>query len=308
MLKWMNFHIENNIIKCDVRQKNKDKQIYGLAAALFNIDYIIENYPPPYTLYLSGGVDSQAMLYAWVKSGHPFQTFSAVYNFKSNWYDLQTCATFAQQLGVNINYVDFDLINFLETEHHLYASKYQTGSPQFTTFIKLASLTTEGTVIFSGECPGRKQFLNPQSPPIVMPGDNQLGLYFYGKLDNKPIIPWFFIETEMITYSWNYSGPTYAKDAKRLSEAELEQYKDKKTGYNTKVSIYQQNGYPVIPQEKKLNGFEKIKEWYDDNSPRLPIPTDKFAKGINGSKRIFDLLYRNKYEDKMPIYSYMVDW
>lgn len=308
MIDWTDFKIEDNVIKCDLRHKNKTNQLYGIEASLYNIDYIIQNYPPPYTLYLSGGVDSQAMLYAWVKSGKPFQTFSALYNFESNWYDLQTCKDFAKSLGVTLNYYNFDLINFLETEHDLYANKYKTGSPQFTTFIKLASLTTEGTVIFSGECPGRKEFLNPQLPPIVVPGNNQLCLYHYGKIENKPIVPWFFIETEMVAYSWKYSGPSHGIHFKKLSEEEQVPHQGKKTGYDTKVKIYHDNGYPVIPQEKKLNGFEKIKEMYDTAPPRQPSSMDKFAMGLNGSKRIFDLLYRNKYEDKMPIYSFMIQW
>lgn len=309
MISWTNFNASNNFLNFDLKRKGKEPQLYGIEAALYNIDYITKNYPEPYTLYLSGGSDSQAMLYAWVKSGKPFRTFSGVYNFRSNWYDLETCSNFAKQLGIDITYHDFDLINFLETEHHNYAIKYKTGSPQFTAFIKMASMTKDGTVIFSGECTPPKHYVNPKSPPMAIPSLNELGLYYYGIIENKPIVPWFFIETETMAYSWKYeNAPTYIPSYSSQDIEIIQENKRMKKGYNAKISIYHQNGYPVIPQNDKMNGFEQIKIYYDTNSPRKPNMQDKMHIGFEGSKRNFDLLYRNKYESKISHYIYNLTW
>jgi hypothetical protein len=302
MISWTNFSIVNKILNFDFRRKHKEPHLTGLDAALYNIDYITTYYPAPYTLYLSGGVDSQAMLYAWAKSGIPFNTFSGVYNFESNLYDLESGSIFAKMLGIKISYYNFDLINFLETEHRDFALKYKTGSPQFTTFIKMASLTTEGTVIFSGECAPPRYFKNPKSPPVVVPGANDMGLYYYGIIENKPIIPWFFIETETIAYSWEFTLSHSNKEDDTVEK------NYKVNDYKEKVKIYHQNGYPVVPQDKKQNGFEKIKEYYDNNSPTQPTIKDKFAAGYYHSNRNFDLLYRNKYEDKIKSYKYNIIW
>ncbi len=309
MIDWTNFNLTDKTLNFVFRPKKIQPHLTGLDAALYNIEYIKKNYPAPYTLYLSGGSDSQAMLYAWVKSDTPFKTFSGIYNFESNWYDLETGKLFAESLNVKIDYHNFDLIDFLETEHNDFALKYKTGSPQFTAFIKMASLTTEGTVIFSGECKPPKNFVNPNSPPIVIPSLNDMGLYYYGLIEHKPIVPWFFLETETIAYSWNYNSkytfiPSYSsKDSNIIANNN-----DERKGYIEKIAIYHENGYPVIPQDNKQNGFEKIKNFYDFNSPRNPSIQDKLAFGFERSRRNFDLLYRNKYEDKLKNYKYNLLW
>jgi len=40
------------------------------------IQKIIKNYPPPYTLLLSGGIDSQAMLQCWINANAPFKAIT----------------------------------------------------------------------------------------------------------------------------------------------------------------------------------------------------------------------------------------
>jgi hypothetical protein len=251
----------------------------GLEAALYTIRYITLNYPPPYTLYLSGGVDSQAMLYAWLISNVPFKTLSAIYCNNFNEHDLVTLENFSKTVNYKVNYIDFDLINFLENEHDYYANKYICGSPQITTFMKLADLTKTGTVLLSGN------FI--QSKKVGLPDHNNMGLYHYSK--NKNVIPFFFLETQELAHA-------FIQD--KTVEPGI-------STYIQKVLCYQQNNFPVISQEKKFNGFEKIKEYYDINPPRIPTITDKIAL-LPGkiNNRNFDLLYRNKYEARFIHYKY----
>lgn len=258
-----------------------------LNAAQYTVEYIAKNYPAPYTLYLSGGVDSQAMLYAWHRSGVPYQTFSAVYNNALNEHDLVYLRTFAAQHNIPVTYHDFDLLAFLANEHDAYANRYRCGSPQITTFMKLADLTEQGTVCMSGNF-----ILKPKM--VGIPDRNNFSLYYYGLLSGKSIVPFFFLETCELAYAFETQIPEI------MIHHEPGSYPDKVLGY-------QHYGFPVIKQKSKLNGFERVKDFYDANPPRQPTLEEKFAR-LSGqtSNRIFDLLHRNKYEAKFQKYKYVV--
>jgi hypothetical protein len=281
MLDWVHVTKVGSIFTFDFRHHNK-KNVPALGAAHQTIYHIINNYPPPYTLYLSGGVDSQAMLYAWHTSGVEYQTYSAVYNFESNRYDLFALERFAKLHNIKINFQDFDLINFLETEHDAYANNYICGSPQITTFMKLSDLIPEGTAIFSGN------FIHNGN---VFLSSNNFGLYHYGKKSYKSIVPFFFMETMDLAYSFTNNDYTDTI----------------KADYGRRVALYQSHGFPVLRQKEKQNGFEKIKEYYDENPPRQPSVQERMVRTDGQvSVRNFDLLYRNKYERKFSNYKYNI--
>lgn len=258
-----------------------DTTLNGLNAALYTIKYITENYPAPYTLYLSGGVDSQAMLYAWHKSKIPFSTFSAVYEKDFNQHDLIYLKEFSEKYKIKINYVPFSLIEFLENEHDYYANTYMCGSPQITTFMKLVEMTTEGTKIMAGN------FI--QGGGLTgLPDHNNMGLYHYVKKKDNNYIPFFFLETPELAHAF--------KNTVTLPNF---------TPYENKVFLYQYHKFPVLKQENKLNGFEKIKVYYDTTPTRMPTPEEKVTLASGKiSTRNFDLLYRNKYESKFSNYKY----
>jgi len=289
MLNWTNPRKKGDDYYFTFRDHNLPKTS-PLQSANHTINYIVKNYPAPYTLYVSGGVDSQAMLYAWLMSGVPFNTFSGVYNKTLNDYDLETLDIFSKQHNLKINYHDFDLISFLENEHEYYANQYHCGSPQVTTFMKMADLTTEGTVIFSGQCigKGRNQDL------YGVPDRNNLSLYHYGIKANKSIVPFFFNETEELAYSMDMMRPEFW--AVHVCGS-----------YTDKVAAYQYYGFPVNPQKTGVNGFEKLKEMYDTNPPRLPTIQDRLERRpFQKSTRNFDLLYRNKYESRFFKFKFVI--
>ena len=257
--------------------------ISAVEAAIQTVNYICKFYPPPYTLMLSGGVDSQAMLYAWILSNHKFETFSAVYTDNINWYDVCTIQEFSNSFNVKINYINFDVISFLENEHQIYSEKYICGSPHFTTYMKLSDLVGKGTTIFSGSflTRGRIKFFWSR---------NELGLLHYTILGKKNCVPFFFNETQDLCYAFRHTGlPDVIND------------------YYSKVTMYQYNGFPVIPQSDKFNGFEKLKEKYDSiDHPKLAsLSSDILTKTGNTSRRNFDFLYRNKFEAKFKKHKYL---
>lgn len=290
MLDWTNPRKVGDDYYFTFKYQPDVNKLSPLEAARYNIEYITKNYPAPYTLYLSGGVDSQAMLYAWHKSGVPYKTFSAVYNESLNEYDTCNLRKFSEQHNITINYHDFDLISFLENEHDYYANEYRCGSPQITTFMKMADLTTEGTVIFSG------QFIMKEkgNGRCGIPDRNNFSLYHYGTKSNKNIIPFFFLETHELAFAFDVMTPEIQKFHTPGS-------------YMDKVKAYQFNGFPVMEQENGFNGFEKIKTLYETNPPRQPTIQEKISRSsIQYSGKNFDLLYRNKYEVSFAKYKYVV--
>lgn len=254
----------------------KKSSITAIDAALETINKIISRYPPPYTLCLSGGADSQAMLYAWLISKQPFEIFSAIYNFDSNLYDLETLEEFVKNFdsGIKINYHNFDLINFLETEHNDYAIKYRCGSPHFTTYMKFVDIINKGTVLYSGN------FIENEHKSTSIMTKNAWGMYHFSILSGKNIVPYFLSETKELALAFE----KLPKD-------------DNIPSYEEKIRTYHHNKFPVIAQKEKYTGFEKIKEWYDVHMTHKVTKMDRVMRTSGQrSHRNFDLLHRNKYE------------
>lgn len=274
-----------------------------LNAAINTVKYISKNYPAPYMLCLSGGVDSQAMLYAWKESGIPFKTCCAVYNKWLNEHDYIDLQNFAKTIDVPISYLDLDVIEFLHDEHNTYANKYHCGSPQITTFMKIADSIKDGTVCMSGNF----KLLN-----MGIPDFNNFAMFKYGTISNRSIVPWFFAETMELFHSFEYYGKSIIDNFSTVQDGfdsgsfDSEPKDPLAVQYDLKVKLYQEFGFPVIPQKIKFNGFEKIKQLYDMKEYGINAP-DKLSKlPIQNSTRNFDILFRNKYELKFAKYSYNV--
>ncbi len=279
MLDWIN--VKQNCFDYYLTYKRIYVPISPLEAAHLTVKYITERYPPPYTLMLSGGVDSQATLYAWHTSGVEFKTLSAIYNENLNNHDLQTIIEFSKQLNIDINFINFDLFNFLFTEHESYVHKYRCGSPHMTTFMKISEHITEGTVIMSGNfiLPGQ------QVLPITK---NNFALYRYAKENQKSMVPFFFLETDQLAFSFDKYGVFINPRTVPGNQQPM---------VDTKVNLYHKGGFPVISQNQKLTGFEQVKNYFDANFKHLVTLQDKLSITPQvSSKRTFDLLLRNKYE------------
>lgn len=258
----------------------KPVSLKPLDAALYTISEIQKKYPPPYTLFLSGGVDSQAMLYAWHISKAPYKTFSAIYNFNFNDHDLENLRLFSKTIDADINFEYFNLLNFLQDEFPTYAHTYRCASPQICTFMKMVSTIQEGTCIFSGNFIHlRERFVDK----------NNFGMYTYAKKENKNIVPWFFVETEELAYSFFRPNDDSKKD------------------YENKCKLYIENGFPIIPQTTKYTGFEVIKDYYDMNFGYMLTKSDRMVRSLRQpSTRKFDSLYRNNYDMKFASDKYFL--
>jgi hypothetical protein len=248
------------------------REMSSLDAAKYTVDVITKNYPAPYNLMCSGGTDSQVMLWAWKISGVPFNLISIRYVTNGVWYndfDLVKLIDFAKTHNIEINFLDFDVINFVENDLFDVAKKFECDSPQISTYIQMSELIQEGTILFSGNF----VFYTPSM------GYSHLGLQHYDvwleKNTSKRLIPFFLLHTPELGYSFRLRDNSVVKQMRQ----------------HIKDNLYLENGYPIIIPEDKFTGFEKIKEYYDQFQNRVTAKT-RFIYSNMDSPRVFDLLFR----------------
>jgi hypothetical protein len=267
LIDWINIkNIDNDYFLNIPAFKKKQSSTSLLENAYETINQIFNDYNPPFTLFVSGGVDSQAMLYLWKLSGKPFNAVGVKYNNDLNQHDLKTLYEFCTINQIDFQHYNFDIIDFLENEYFEYVEKYRCGSPHICSYMKFSTFINEGTAVYSGN------FLSPFHPNFF--SKNVFGLYKYAKIENKSLVPFFLCETQNLAYS--------------LEEP-----------YNSKEENYLYNGLPIIRQEKNYTGFEKIKEYYDIRNKYQMTVKDRFNRlRTQTSMRQFDIIFRNKFEKK----------
>ena len=250
-------------------------------AAISVIQNISQEYPAPYYLMASGGVDSQSMIWLWEQSGVPYEVISVKYvhdDVDYNSHDLENLDIFSKKYNIPITYKYFDPINFVENELPIYATKFHCTSPQICTHMKMSEQLLDGTVVFSGEF-----------GPHNIYNYTIFGLKRYVDITKRSLIPFFFLhDAELAGVVKSYYHNT---------EVEL-------NFYNRKVASIHNSGIHVIPQEQKYTGFEKIKDYYDEQAHRVLIK-DRLQHSTMPSKRVFDILFRYnlkktiKYKDNI---------
>lgn len=247
------------------------------------IKKIAEEYPGPYYLFASGGVDSQSMIWCWMNSGVPFTVVSFRYIHDGVWYnehDLEQLEQFSSKYNIPIQYKDFDTIEFVENDLYSYATKYQCTSPQICTHMKMSEEITDGTIIFSGNFSAHSYY-----------DYTIFGIKRYADISGRSIIPFFFLHDAEL------AGVINKVDAQKAQAVVSDTYQ-------MKIETLRKAEVPVIPQTRKYTGFEKIKEYYDKQKERVTAQ-ERIKFSSMPSKRVFDILFRYrltdtiKYKDKI---------
>jgi hypothetical protein len=263
---------KHDIIHIDYREHTPAvEKISTIDAAFLAIESITKTYPAPYTLMCSGGEDSQAMLWAWKLSGVPFNVVSIRYVSSGiffNEHDLVTLYQFVEKNKIDVQYYDFDIIDFLENDHHNIATKFDCGSPQISTYIKMTELVKAGTILFSGNF-----ITDPAQAHIgvinwILLSMHRYSLFLKETNSIRQLIPFFFLHQPKLAYGFLPNTPS-------------------------KFDRYIKNEFEIIPI-KKQNGFERVKDHYDQYKDRISI--QHRLKYIDAqSKRVMDLLFRYPY-------------
>ncbi len=273
-MDWINFSkSEDGRLSLDFSLAEPN-DLTGLEASIIAVENIVKNYPGPYTLFASGGVDSQAMIWAWLKSGYKFNVVSFEYEDNFNQHDVSTLKQWADINKVEVEFRPFQVMNFLSNMEK-YVLEYECTSPHICTHMAFSETVPEGTVVYSGE-PIKIKYRSCVLNYTI------LGLYRYMKKKRKNMIPFFFIQDPVQCYGFSNTIPENNPDS-----------------YMSKCEFYKANGFPVIPQLTKLSGFEIIKDFCDEHYSHLITKEIKFRHRNQPSKRTFDLLYRYKWLEKI---------
>lgn len=265
------------------RPINKNIFSNPLKQALDAVKKITESYPGPYSLMGSGGIDSQAMIYAWEVSGVPYTIYHYTYD-DLNLIDTEAMTKFVRKIGIEskIVYSNFKVIDFLESEDlGNLAQQIDCVSPQILTHCKLID-QTPGTVILSGN------FLNGR---VAHMNYSHYGLQRYTDRLRQNTVPFFFMYTPELAYSFFKIGSNIKLDNK--PEYMI-------ADYYIRYQTYLHANFKIYPQVNKKTGFEKIKELYDSKKidPKL-----KLKYGTESSQRPFDYLFRYKLYERTGYYS-----
>jgi len=238
------------------------------------IQKITETHHGPYTLLASGGVDSQAMLYAWKTSGVQFSVVH--YSYGNNIEDNDTLREFCTIHDIDYEIRYFDVEKFIKSiEYVEMAKQYDCASPHILTYVKLVSMHDETCIMAGNYIDNYTASLNYTI----------LGLDRYRQISKENFVPFFLCCTPELAYSFidNYNNTP-------------DDFTNR--GYYKKVLAYELSDFPVISQSNKLSGFEAFKDKYDTRKIDGRI---KLKWGAMPSKRPFDIIYRYGLFDVLPL-------
>ena len=128
-------------------------------------------------------------------------------------------------------------------------------------------MVKEGTVLLSGNC------LVPYGNGLTYA---MLGIHRYSLVSKIKVIPYFLLETPEIAYSRFNLAPRET-ETKKISRNEY----------------YQYSGYPIISQDSKITGFEKYKDFYEQQLFTVKERLTLNASSLFFSK--FDKKFRAPY-------------
>lgn len=253
-----------------------DTPIDELAAQA--IHRITETYPGPYTLVCSGGVDSQAMILAWLRSGVEFNIATGRFNGGMNDHDLENLWLLQKREGFEVQVLDLDVLSFHENELVDWAIRYQCASPHILTHMYICSKVITGTVIASG---------NYVIKDGILGGSTYMtfGLDRYARWSGQSVVPHFWMHDQELM-------PAFEMQRRKFN------LPDNRDSYTFKCELFKLCGYDVIPQTAKYNGFEKIKEYYDGRQANYKLRVK--AKNYGVSNRYYDVVFRYALWDILP--------
>lgn len=277
-----NARLNNWIADFDVDIEINDSVFLSpLTQAVNAVLKIVNRFEGPYTLLASGGIDSQAMIWAWEKSGVPYKIVH--YDYKGwNYHDSEHLLLFLKKhnLEHRLTITEFDAVSFIDSSELIdYAKEFDCSSPQILTYIKFAQ-QTPGTVVQAG---------NYISKSVSGISYTLMALQRYAE-SRSNYIPFFFQSCPNLAYS-------FIKTDLRHNQLKV---KSIDAGYDAKNKTYLEAGFPVLRQPEKYTGFEKIKTIFDSEIVNLE---DRIRWQNQPSKRPFDILFRYKLYDHIGLYN-----
>ena len=211
-------------------------------------------------LCLSGGVDSEAMLQAFLFAEVPFKAIIMRFNDNLNDFDIQEILDFCESQRIPYEIFDLNLFDFFESGKYLeYGKKYQCQSPQLATHLYLCD-HIKGCPVLSWQAPEVYYHIKEGGERVSSKGlPNCLhAVYLRYFVANKRMgVPFFFLYTpELLTAFFHLPFIQRIIFFGRQGAHAC-------GSYELKCIKYRGSGFPVWPKGQAYTGFEKVKDYYD---------------------------------------------
>lgn len=231
---------------------DSNRNFWASRAAAKVAQRLSETSRDPLVLCVSGGLDSQAMLFSFLESGVPFKVAVLEYANRLNEHDIGHGLSLLADLGVSYTKIPLNIEKFYESGDFLkYAQSANTNSPQFAAHIWFAE-QIEGVPVFAGE-PWHWHSENGQLPQqdYYVPQFKEYGVTNYLQKQNREAVSHFF----ELSLEWLDKVLAQTQGGMRLRSE-----RDPEKSYQAKYAFYRQLGFPVrlTSGMVKLNGFERL--------------------------------------------------
>lgn len=264
-----------------IRQEHSSWTAESLRSNLLESTYLLgKSIGDNILVALSGGVDSQVACLALKQAGIPFTAAILVFNDELNKADVNSATNFCSVNDIKYLTVDVDIMNFLGRDLPTYVDRYQCPSPQISSHLWFY-----------------EQLIKNYSPSSIVCGGNTLYM-----VDNR----WQYSSTRAQSswmtfrdvnnfnlvgnfkgYSFDIAVPFMLAHKNTITGEVNEDDRRCPLNYASKVQSMYNLGFNVIPQARKMTGFEEIKI---------------MLKNQVKSTSVFDRWYRKPYQKKYRDY------
>lgn len=214
-------------------------------------------------LCFSGGIDSQAMIQAWLEAGLKFDVAIGVFENNLNEQDVHHAKLFCDKLGMVPVLVNIDVITFLTRENLMFGEKYRCTSPHFNTHYKLFDILRD--MGYTGICCGGTAFAKGKEDWGPVPSPAQMNYVEYVRLNEFPVIGNFLGYDPKLCWTIALLTPPHDTTWYNRTLTSKEQLlDDNERRYKSKVIGYQNHGFDILPQPQKYTGFELVKDYFEN--------------------------------------------
>ena len=212
-------------------------------------------------LCLSGGIDSEAMLRAFISAGVPFQGIIMRFNDGLNDFDIKDIIQFCDKNHVPYEIFDLNVLDFFESGKYLqYGKMYQCQSPQLAAHLYLCD-HIKGCPVLSWQPPEIFFYFDHKRKTQIfsfgLPGHLHNALLRYFVKKRRFGVPFFFLYTTELLKAF-FKLPLLQKMI-WLGGKGVDVY----YSYDIKCMTYSQADFSIEPRKDSYTGFEKIKNYYD---------------------------------------------
>ena len=207
-------------------------------------------------LCLSGGIDSQAMLYAFYIANVKFKVYTFVYNDQLNAADVSLAQIYCKRHNIELIEIPFNIISFLTRENFDYGIKYKSASPHFNAHYKFCDILKD--IGHTGVCFGGNTPFSSRNGFDAQYTRNTMSYINYSAINGYPVQGNFLSFYPELAWAIALLTPKSDIEIIKKEESLLELHRLEAIRYTNKVYGYHKAGIEIV-ESKKLTGFEEVK-------------------------------------------------